>query len=51
MQSDMKKIVKGNDFIMQIPVMKVVNGEKVAFPLPACTDIVVRLCSAYLLVE
>lgn len=43
----MKKIVKGNDFIMRIPVMKIVDGEKVAFPLPACTDIVARLCSAF----
>lgn len=43
----MKKIVKGNDFIMRIPVMKIVDGEKQAFPLPGCTDIVVRLCSAY----
>ena len=43
----MKKIVKGNDFIMRIPVMKIVEGEKQAFPLPGCTDIVVRLCSAF----
>lgn len=43
----MKKIVKGNDFIMRIPVMKIVNSEKQAFPLPGCTDIVVRLCSAF----
>lgn len=43
----MKKIVKGNDFIMRIPVMKIVDGEKQAFPLPACTDIMVRLCSAF----
>lgn len=43
----MNKIVKGNDFIMRIPVMKIVDGEKQAFPLPACTDIVVRLCSAF----
>lgn len=43
----MKKIVRGNDFTMRIPVVKIVEGEKVAFPLPACTDIVVRLCSAY----
>lgn len=43
----MKKIVKGNDFIMRIPVMKIVNSEKQAFPLPACTDIMVRLCSAF----
>ena len=32
---------------MRIPVVKIVDGEKVAFPLPGCTDIVVRLCSAY----
>lgn len=44
---DMKKIVKGNDFIMRIPVMKIVDGEKQAFPLPGCTDIMVRLCSAF----
>ncbi len=43
----MKKIVKGNDFTLRIPVVKVVNGEKVAFPLPSCTDIKVRVCSAY----
>lgn len=43
----MKRIVRGNDFSMRIPVVKIVDGEKVAFPLPGCTDIVVRLCSAY----
>ena len=43
----MKRIVRGNDFNMRIPVVKIVDGEKVAFPLPGCTDIVVRLCSAY----
>lgn len=43
----MKRIVRGNDFTMRIPVVKIVKGEKVAFPLPGCTDIVVRLCSAY----
>ena len=43
----MKRIVRGNDFTMRIPVAKIVDGEKVAFPLPGCTDIVVRLCSAY----
>jgi hypothetical protein len=43
----MKKIVKGNDFTLKIPVMKIVNGEKVAFPLPACTDMAVRVCSPY----
>lgn len=34
----MKKIVKGNDFTLRIPVMKMVEGEAQAFPLPACTD-------------
>lgn len=43
----MKRIVRGNDFTMRIPVVKIVEGEKVAFPLPGCTDIMVRLCSAY----
>ena len=43
----MKKIVKGNDFTLRIPVMKVVDGEKVAFPLPACTDVVVRIVNQY----
>lgn len=27
----MKKIVKGNDFTMRIPVVKMVDGEKQAF--------------------
>lgn len=27
--------------------MKMVDGEKQAFPLPGCTDIVVRLCSGF----
>lgn len=43
----MKSIVKGNDFTMRIPVVKMVDGEKVAFPLPACTDIVVRMANSY----
>lgn len=43
----MKKIVKGNDFTMRIPVRKIVSGEQVKFPLPACTDIAVNLVSAY----
>lgn len=43
----MKKIVRGNDFTMRIPVRKIVNGEQVRFPLPACTDIAVNLVSAY----
>ena len=43
----MKNIVKGNDFTMRIPVRKMVEGEMKTFPLPACTDIAVRLVNAY----
>ena len=43
----MKKIVRGNDFTLRIPVKKTVNGEQVAFPLPACTDIVVNIVNQY----
>lgn len=43
----MKKIVKGNDFRMLIPVRKRVNGEDVKFSLPACTDISVSLINSY----
>lgn len=44
---NMKKIVKGNDFTLRIPVRKMVNGEQVAFPLPACTDIQVNIVNGY----
>lgn len=43
----MKKIVRGNDFVMRIPVRKVVGGEQKTFPLPACTDVAVSLVGAY----
>ena len=43
----MKKIVKGNDFTLRIPVAKMVDGEQVAFPLPACTNLAVRIVNAY----
>ena len=43
----MKKIVKGNDFTLKIPVMKMVEGEAKAFPLPACTDVVVQVCNQF----
>ena len=43
----MKKIVKGNDFTLRIPVMKIVEGEAQAFPLPACTDVVVQVCNQF----
>lgn len=47
----MKKIVKGNDFTLRIPVKKQVDGMLKPFPLPACTDIVVRLCSSFSRIE
>lgn len=43
----MKKIIRGNDFTLRVPVMKIVNGEKVAFPLPGCTDIKVNVVNQY----
>lgn len=43
----MKKIVRGNDFTLRVPVMKIVNGAKVAFPLPGCTDIKVNIVNQY----
>lgn len=43
----MKKIVKGNDFALRIPVMKMVDGQAHAFPLPACTDVVVQVCNQF----
>ena len=43
----MKKIVKGNDFTLRIPVMKMVEGQAKAFPLPACTDVVVQVCNLF----
>ena len=43
----MKKIVKGNDFTLKIPVMKMVEGQAQAFPLPACTDVVVQVCNQF----
>lgn len=43
----MKKIVRGNDFTLRVPVMKIVDGAKVAFPLPGCTDIKVNVVNQY----
>lgn len=43
----MKKIVRGNDFMLRIPVKKIVNGEQVSFPLTDCTDIAVHVVSQY----
>lgn len=46
-----KKIVKGNDFTLRIPVAKIVNGEKVPYPLPACEELTVKVCNAFKRVE
>lgn len=46
-EQDMKKIVRGNDFTLCIPVKKIVNGEQVSFPLTDCTDIAVHVVSQY----
>ena len=43
----MKKIVKGNDFTLRVPVMKMVEGQAQAFSLPACTDVVVQVCNQF----
>ena len=43
----MKKIVRGNDFTLRIPVKKIVNGEQISFPLTDCTDIAVHVVSKY----
>ena len=32
---------------MRIPVVRVYNGERIPMPLPACTDIIVNICSPY----
>lgn len=47
----MKSIVKGNDFTLRIPVVKMVEGEKQPFPLPSCTDIVVRVVNSFKRIE
>ena len=41
----MKKIVRGNDFTLKIPVMKSTSEGKVPYPLPACTGLQVRMCN------
>lgn len=43
----MKKIVRGNDFTMRVPLRRIVNGEKERFPLPACEEIEVNLVNAF----
>ena len=43
----MKKIVRGNDFTLRVPVRKIVGGEAQKFPLPACEEVAVNLVNAY----
>lgn len=43
----MKKIVRGNDFTMRVPVRKIVGGEVENFPLPACEEVEVNLVNAF----
>lgn len=43
----MKKIVRGNDFVLQIPVERVSGGAHVAFPLGACESVSVSLVNSY----
>jgi hypothetical protein len=43
----MKKIVRGNDFTMIVPVRKIVGGEAEKFPLPACEEVEVNLVNAF----
>lgn len=43
----MKKIVRGNDFTLRIPVRKIVGGAAEKFPLPACEEIEVNLVNAF----
>ena len=43
----MKKIVRGNDFTLRIPVRKIVGGQMEKFPLPACEELEVNLVNAF----
>lgn len=43
----MKKIVRGNDFTMRVPVRKIVGGDAEKFPLPACEEVEVNLVNAF----
>ncbi len=43
----MKKIVRGNDFTLRVPMRKIVDGEAQKFPLPACEEVAVNLVNAY----
>ena len=43
----MKKIVRGNDFTLRVPVRKIVGGEAEKFPLPACEEVEVNRVNAF----
>ena len=43
----MKKIVRGNDFTLRVPVRKIVGGEAEKFSLPACEEVEVNLVNAF----
>ena len=43
----MKRVVRGNDFTLRVPVRRIVNGEKESFPLPACDGVEVNLVNAF----
>lgn len=43
----MKKIVRGNDFTLRIPVRKIIAGKQERFPLPGCTHVQVNLVNAF----
>ena len=43
----MKKIVRGNDFTMRVPVRKIVGGDVEKFPLPSCEEVEVNLVNAF----
>lgn len=47
----MKRIVKGNDFTLRIPVCKMVDGKKVPYPLRACTDLEVSIGNGYRIIS
>lgn len=46
-QTFMKKIVRGNDFTLRVPVRKIVGGEAEKFPLPACEEVEVNLVNVF----
>lgn len=43
----MNRIVRGNDFMLRVPLARCVNGVTEAFDLSLCTDIAVSICNSY----